>query len=140
MGNEVLEFAESIGAIDLSEKFRGTEYRGIFKRKNYFSIGNNIHLIIKISRSKIRTFWGIGKQFIDIFNSIAEKNGNYFVVVLISNRSGWVFSKREVNSYIKDESWSYSENQKQYKINNYNLNDKNSFTSIDAFLRKIKIP
>jgi len=137
VGNEVLEFARNIGVSDLSEKLRGTEYRGIFKRRNYFVLDNN-YLVVKVSRSKIRTVWGIGKQFVDIFNLFTKESGNFFVVTLVSNRSGWVFSKREVNNYIKDGSWSYSENQKQYKINDYNLKDKNSFTSIDAFLTKIR--
>ena len=140
MSNEVLEFSERIGAVDLSEKLRGTEYRGIFKRRNYFYLKNNIYLIIKISKSKIRPFrfWGIGKQFVDLFNSFTKENGNFFLVTLVSNRSGWVFSKREINSQIQDGSLSYSEKQKQYKINNYNLKDKNSFTSVDTFLEKIR--
>jgi hypothetical protein len=139
MENEVLHFADSIGADDLSERVKGTEFRGLFRRRNYFTLKENNFLIVKISKNKIRPFWGVGKKFIDFFNTITEKGGNYFIVALVSNRSGWVFSKREINSYIDDGSWSYSEKQEQYKINNYNLKDKNGFASIEAFLKKIRV-
>jgi hypothetical protein len=137
MKSEVLQFADSIEAVDLSQKMRGTEYRALFKRRNYFYLKDNNFLIVKISKNKIRPFWGVGKKFIDLFNILTKECGNYFVVSLVSNRSGWVFSKREINSYIQDGSWSYSENQEQYKINDYNLKDKNGFASIEAFWVKI---
>jgi len=138
MENEVLQFAGSVGSADLSERVRGTEFRGLFRRRNYFYLPDNNFLIVKISKNKIRPFWGVGKKFIDLFNVFTENHGNYFIVALVSSRSGWVFSKREINSYIKDGSWSYSEKQGQYKINNYNLKDKNGFASTDAFLKKIR--
>jgi hypothetical protein len=139
MENEVLQFAGGIGADDLSERVRGSEFRGLFRRRNYFYLPDNNFLIVKISKNKIRPFWGVGKKFIEFFNTITEKGGNYFIVALVSSRSGWVFSKREINSYIEDGSWSYSEKQGQYKINNYNLKDKNGFASSDAFLKKIGV-
>jgi hypothetical protein len=64
-------------------------------------------------------------------------SGNYFFVALVSNKSGWVLSKKELTSQISNGSISFSESQDQYKINNYNLKDRYSFTSIDGFLRKI---
>ena len=134
---KVLQFAQAIGALDLSQKFRGTKYGMLFKRRNYFLSKENNFLIIKTSNNKIRPFWGVGKKFIEFFNMITEDHGNFFIVALVSNRSGWVFSKREINSYIEDSSWSYSEKQQQYKINNYNLKDKNGFTSVDRFFAKI---
>ena len=36
MGNEVLEFAEAIGAKDLRSALAFSEFRGLFKRRNYF--------------------------------------------------------------------------------------------------------
>jgi hypothetical protein len=138
MKNEVLQFADSIGAVDLSQKLKETEYRVLFKRRNYFYLKDNNYLIIKVSKNKIRPFWGVGKKFIELFDTLTMDGGNYFVVTLVSNRSGWVFSKREINSYIQDGSLSYSEKQEQYKINNYNLKDKNGFASAEAFLAKIK--
>jgi hypothetical protein len=139
MENEVLQFAGSIGASDLSQKLRETEYSSLFKRRNYFYLSDNNFLIVKISKNEIRPFWGVGKKFIEFFNMITENGGNYFIAALVSSRSGWVFSKREINSYIEDGSWSYSEKQGQYKINNHNLKDKNGFASTDAFLKKIRV-
>jgi hypothetical protein len=136
--SEVLQFADSIGAVDLSQKLKETEDRVLFKRRNYFYLKDNNFLVIKISKNKIRPFWGVGKKFIELFDTLTMDGGNYFVVTLVSNRSGWVFSKREINNYIQDGSLSYSEKQEQYKINNYNLKDKNGFASSEAFLAKIK--
>ena len=137
MGDEVVEFAAAVGAIDLKAKLDYSKYHGLFKRRNYFLLNNNQFLIVKISRSKIRSFWGLGKQFYDFLNSITEESGNYFFVALVSNKSGWVLSKKEILSQISDGSISYSENQAQYKINNYNLKDRYGFTSIEGFLSNI---
>ena len=137
MGDEVVEFATAVNAIDLKSKLEYSKYHGLFKRRNYFLLNNNQFLIVKISRSKIRPFYGLGKQFYDFFNSITEESGNYFFVALVSNKSGWVLSKKDILSQISDGSISYSENQAQYKINNYNLKDRYSFTSIEGFLSKI---
>ena len=139
MGDEVLDFANEIGATDLKTLFDYSEFHGLFKRRNYFLLDKDTFLIVKISRSKIRPFWGLGKKFFDLFNKLTEKGGNYYFVALVSNRSGWVLSKREILSQISDGSLSYSENQEQYKINNYNLKDRHGFTSIEGFLKRIDI-
>ncbi len=137
MSTEVLEFAEKIGAIDISSKLKHGKYGSLFKRKNYFLLKNNTFLIVKLSKNRIRPFWGLGKKFIEVFNLLTEDQGTYHLVLLISNKSGWTFSKKEINGYIHDGSWSFSENQDQYKINNYKLKDANSFFSTDHFLKKI---
>lgn len=137
MGDEVLDFANEIGATDLKTVFDYSEFHGLFKRRNYFLLDKDKFLIVKISRSKIRPFWGLGKKFFDLFNTLTEKGRNYFFVALVSNKSGWVLSKREILSQISDRSLSYSENQEQYKINNYNLKDHHGFTSTEGFLKKI---
>jgi len=137
MADEIVEFAEAVGAIDLKAKLDYSKYQGLFKRRNYFLLNKDKFLIVKISRSKIRPFWGLGKQFYDLFNSITEVSGNYFFVALVSNKSGWVLPKKELTSQISNGSISFSESQDQYKINNYNLKDRYSFTSIDGFLRTI---
>jgi hypothetical protein len=133
MSEEVLEFAKAIEVNDLKSK-----NNELFKRHNYFFQDNNF-FVIKISRSEKSPFWGLGKQFLDLFNTWTEKSGNYFFVALASNKSGWVLSKKEILSQISEGSLSYSENQEQYKIHKYNLKDHNSFTSTDEFLRKIGI-
>jgi hypothetical protein len=137
MENEVLQFAKEIGATDLKNIFDFTEFHGLFKRRNYFLLNKNIFLIIKISRGQNRPFWGLGKQFFDLYNTFTEKSGNYYFVALESNKSGWVLSKMEILRYISNGSLSYSESQKQYKINIYNFRHHNSFASIDDFLIKI---
>jgi len=137
MGDEVLEFAKQIGATDLKSVFDYSEFHGLFKRRNYFLLDGDKFLIVKISRSKLRPFYGLGKPFFDLFNKLTEKTGDYFFVALVSNRSGWVLSKRDILSQISSGSLSCSENQAQYKFNNYNLKDHHSFTSIDGFLKKV---
>lgn len=139
MNNEVLQFGKNIGATDLKKVFDYSEFHGLFKRRNYFLLEKNIFLIIKISRSTIRPFWGLGEKFFDLFNKFTANKGNYFFVALVSNKEGWVLSKKEFVSYISDDSLSYSATQKQYKINNYNLKNHNSFASVDGFLKKIGI-
>ncbi len=104
MGNEVLDFANQIGATDLKTVFDYSEFHGLFKRRNYFLIDKNKFLIIKISRSN-RPFWGFGKKFFDLFNTLTEKSGNYFFVALVSEKSGWVLSKREILNQISDRSF-----------------------------------
>jgi len=140
MSDEVIEFAKEIGAIDLKAKLEYSKYRGLFKRRNYFFInGVNKFLIVKISRSEIRPFWGFGKQFFDFFNFITEESGNYYFVALVSNNSGWVLPKKEIMNQISNGSISYSEKQAQYKINNYNLKDRHGFSTIEGFLNKIDV-
>jgi hypothetical protein len=56
MKDEIVEFAEAVGAIDLKAKLDYSKYHGLFKRRNYFLLNNEIFLIVKISRSKIRPF------------------------------------------------------------------------------------
>ena len=80
MDNEVLEFANQIVATDLKEIFEGTEYRSLFKRRNYFLVKDDIFLVIKISRNNIRPFWGFGEKFFDLFNKLTRNKGNYFFV------------------------------------------------------------
>jgi len=139
MGNEILDFANQIGATDLKTVFDYSEFHGLFKRRNYFLLDKDKFLIVKISRNKIRPFWGLGKNFLELFNTLTEKGGHYFFVALVSNKSGWVLSKKEILNQISDGSLSYSENQAQYKINNYNLKDHHGFTSIEGFWEKIGI-
>jgi hypothetical protein len=128
MSDEVLSFAKSLGATDLKSFFDNSEYRGLFKRRNYFMIDKDKFLIIKISRNKIRPFYGFGKAFLDLFNILTEKSSNYYFVALESNRSGWVLSKQQILNMISNKSLSCSGDQREYKINNYNLNDQDYFT------------
>ncbi len=139
MGDEVLEFAKEIGATDLRSVFDFSEFHGLFKRRNYFLLDKDKFLIVKISR-KAKPFWGLGKKFFDLFNTLTEKGGNYYFVALVSNRSGWVLSKGEILSRISDGTLSYSERNEQHIINIYNLKDRNGFTSIEEFLKRIEVP
>jgi hypothetical protein len=85
--------------------------------------------MVKISRIE-KPFWGIGKDFIDFLD-----NSDYFLVLLVSNREGWLFSKTEVNSNIKNKKWNLREADNNYKIHTP-LPDRNSFYSPDNFLKK----
>jgi hypothetical protein len=139
MSVEVTKFAQSVGAVDLKQLFDYSEYHGLFQQRNYFMVGNDKFLIIKISRSKIRPFYGLGKKFYDLFNNLTKKAGTYYFVALASSESGWVLSKNQLMNQISNGSLSFSEEQGQYKINNYNLKDQDSFTSAQGFLKKIGV-
>ena len=114
-------------------------YVGLFKRRNYFLLGKDKFLTIKISRNKIRPFFGFRKKFVDLFNAFTEKSGTYYFVALGSNKSGWVVPKNQVLNQISNGSLSYSEQQQEYKFNNHNLKHNESFTSPEGFLRKIGV-
>jgi len=129
MGNEIQDFAQAIGAITPqtgSEHY--ATFKAIFKRSNYFFLGNKF-IMVKISRSE-RPFWGIGKLFVDLLN-----NFDYFLILLVSNREGWAFSKEEVNSNIKSKKWNLRKADNNYKIN-WPLPDRNAFYSPENFLKK----
>ena len=131
MGNEIKEFALSIGAKVLDRGDRNYAfYRQVFKRSNYF-IFNGTIAIIKISRSS-RPFWGVGGKYIDFLNDM----DNYYLILLTSNREGWVFNKSQVNNNINIGKWRLREADNNYKIN-FPLPDKNSFSSIAVFLKKV---
>jgi len=90
-------------------------------------------LIVKISRSKT-PFWGIGKDFLDLLNRFEQID--YFLILLVSGKEGWVFSRQEVNANITSQKWKLREADNNYKIN-WPLPDTNSFTSPDTFLKRI---
>ena len=130
MGNEINEFAEAIGAKGPGPRDKNyTIFRQLFKRSNYF-IFQGKFIIIKISRSE-KPFWGVGKTFIDFFNN----TGEYFLILLTSNKEGWFFTKSEINLNVKSGKWRLREADNNYKINTP-LPDKNSFISPTHFLKK----
>lgn len=138
MNDEVLSFAKSIGAKDLKDFLIKSEYKGLFKRRNYFLIENNTYLIVKVSRNNISPFFGLGKVFVDIFNMLTQQTGNYYFVGLTTENSGWVLSKSKINNLISNNLLSISSDGKQYKINYANLKDNDSFMSINSFYKLIK--
>ena len=104
-----------------------------FSRSNYFKFRDTTTLIaVKISRST-KPFFGIGKQVIDLANNRDDK---FYLVLLISDKAGWIYSKNEVNSNIKNGFWKLA-NDNNYKINNGDLSDSNYFTSHNILLNKI---
>ncbi len=121
--NDIAYFVSEIGAKEPSPSSENySKWKAIFKRSNYFIL-NNKFMIVKISRSK-KPFWGVGKDFIDLLNSLDD----YYLILLASKTEGWVFTKNEVNSNIKNKHWNLREADNNYKIN-YPLPDKNSFLS-----------
>jgi hypothetical protein len=130
---DITEFVEMIGA---TEPFPGDEayvsFRRRFRRHNYFILRGQF-LIVKISRTE-KPFWGLGKEFIDFANEL----GNYYVVLLVSPREGWVFSKSDVNASIRSEKWRLREADNNYKINPP-LPDRNAFVGKARFYEKLGI-
>lgn len=121
--NDIADFVAAIGATAPSPSSENyAKWKAIFKRSNYFIL-NKKFMIVKISRSK-KPFWGVGKDFIDLLNSLDD----YYLVLLISSSEGWAFTKSEVNAHIGSNRWNLREADNNYKIN-YPLPDSNSFFS-----------
>jgi hypothetical protein len=130
---DIEQFVASIGAKEPSpDSTNYGEWRIIFKRSNYF-IFNGRFMIVKVSRSE-KPFWGVGKEFIDLFNSLDD----YYLVLLISSMNGWVFTKSDVNANINNNRWKLRQADNNYKIN-YPLPDRNSFFSPKSFLNKLRL-
>ena len=126
MDKDILAFTTAVGAkVPEIENFKL-----MFKRSNYFTF-NGKFLVVKISRSK-RPFWGVGKDFIDFLNGLHA----FYLVLLTSEREGWVFSKAEINRNIGSGRWGLGQDG-QYKIN-WPLPDANAFHSRETF--KAKLP
>lgn len=134
---EVLEFADKIGAIHLKHALSNSELSGIFRHDNYFLLDNSTFLIIKVSRNKIKPFYGMGNKYFDLFKKLTESSGNFYFVGLISNSSGWVLSKKQLESFISSRSLSISSDGREYKINSHNLKDQDSFRTVEGFHSKI---
>lgn len=128
---DILEFARKVGAEEPEE---GTEfyrrYRATFPRQNYFFLAGKI-LIIKSSRSD-PPFWGVGEKYLNFLDSL-----DYFLVLLTSNRGGWLFSKKEVKANIAGDKWRLRAKDRNYKINRP-LPDRNSFFSPEHFLNRVE--
>ncbi|MCI0696070.1 hypothetical protein L0337_29230 [candidate division KSB1 bacterium] len=134
MDQDISLFVDAIGAI---EPKPGDEiyskFKQIFRRSNYF-IYEGHFLIIKISRSD-RPFWGIGKAYVELLNGVS----NYFLILLTSPTSGWLFSKHEVNHKIKNGDWPLKDKDREYKINPPSLRYENRFNLIEQFIEKIGV-
>ena len=127
---DIAQFVAAIGAKEPSlDSEDYSMWKAIFRRPNYF-LFNGKFMIVKISRTK--PFWGVGKTFIDLLNS----QDDYYLVLLVSPREGWVFTKSEVNAHIKSRRWNLREADNNYKIN-YPLPDNNGFFSPRNFLKKL---
>lgn len=120
---DIKQFVDAIGAKEPSPNAKNyAVWKAIFKRSNYF-LFNGKFMIVKISRSK-PPFWGVGKNFINLLNSFYD----YYLALLVSGHKGWVFSKTEVNTYIRNKEWNLRKVDNSYKIH-YPLPDKNRFLS-----------
>ena len=128
---DILGFAQKVGAKEPEEGTEGyLQFRSIFRRSNYFFLNGKI-LIVKISRSD-PPFWGVGEKYLDFLDGF-----DYFLVLLTSNREGWIFSKKEVKANISGDKWRLREKDRNYKIN-MPLPDQNFFFSPDHFLKRFE--
>jgi hypothetical protein len=130
---DITAFAEMVGATEPSPgDDMYASFRRMFKRHNYFILKARF-LIVKISRTE-KQFWGLGKEFIDFANELK----NYYVVLLISPREGWVFSKSDVNANIQSKKWRLRVADNNYKIYQP-LPDRNTFAGKARFYEKLGI-
>jgi hypothetical protein len=134
-GSEIESFANAIGAQKMSPQ-PGQEQ--LFRSgRNYLQLPL-LKLVVKISRLK-RSFWGVGVPQIQAL----EEFGPYYLVLLITERSGWALSRAEIKKLRlgpKSACWSRGttghKNENEYKIN-LPLPDQNMFQSIEQFLQVI---
>lgn len=134
--DEVLTFAKQLGAQDLKSQYDPRLNR-VLRRRNYFLLAKDMYLIVKLSRSE-KPFFGLGKQFVDLFNELTEESGTYYFVGLDSHNTGWLISKNSLLQDIDNGSISWSEGAStEYKINYYNLRSQQRFLSISDCRDKI---
>lgn len=128
---DIAQFIDAIGAEEPSPDSQTyAQWKNLFKRSNYFRLNGKL-MIVKISRTK-PPFWGVGKKFLDFFNAFMD---DYYLVLLVSSREGWVFTKSEITARIRKRLWNLGADN-DYKIN-YPLPDSNSFFSPQNFLKKL---
>lgn len=131
MSDEVKNFAKAIGA---TRPQRGDKnYKTsqlIFRRSNYYKHSQGF-MIIKISRIE-KPFWGVGKFYIDFLNDLKI---SFFLVLLDSEKSGYVFNEKEVNRFIDRKEWRLASDD-NYKIS-VPLPDRYYFKNKEMFLRTI---
>lgn len=129
---DIAQFVAVIGAKEPSQDSEHyAQWKALFKRSNYF-LFNGKFMIVKISRSEKPFGGGVGKDFVDLLNS----QDDYYLVLLVSPREDWIFTKSEVNAHIRSKRWNLREADNNYKIN-YPLPDSNSFFSPRNFLKKL---
>jgi len=130
MQDEIAQFAASIRA---KRMLNIGSNRTLFSRPNYYQIPSG-RLIIKISRSQRpkNPFWGVGAAQIDVLDLGGRP---YFLVLLVSEKEGWVFSADEVQKFITSDKWRLA-GDSNYKIN-MPLPNANAFLSPEQFLQKI---
>lgn len=132
MDREIEQFTKTIGATapQSGDKIYA-QFKTLFRRPNYFLMSGTF-LIVKISRSS-PPFWGVRKGIVELVNSLK----NYYLVLLVSEREGWVFSKSDVNLKVNSGKWKPGHDN-EYKIN-LPLEDRFSFSSPRTFLTKLGI-
>ncbi len=127
---EIQEFVDAIGA--RFPRWKDKEY-ALFsvvpRRGNYFVHANGF-MIVKLSRSP-KPFWGLGKKHVDFLNDLVA---NYFLVLLESSSSGYLFDKDEINANVRRGAWGLSGS--DYKINASTLPRRNVFHNAEQFLSR----
>ena len=134
--DEVSSFATKLGAQDLKSR-QDPRLNGVLRRRNYFVLGKDTYLIVKVSRIE-KPFFGLGKQYVLKFNELTEECGTYYFVGLDSHNTGWLVSKTSLLQDIDNGSISCSTGaSREYKINRYNLKSQQRFVSIGDCRAKI---
>ncbi len=141
---EIEEFISHINGCSINESVSQNflrqeegcwDRRPSFREGNYFLLkteNEKVILIVKISRSVI-PFWGVGERVLDFFNQMEKTK--FFLVLLDSRKTGWVFPKAEIDFHRKN-TWSFSGN--ELKVNSGKLGSENRFFSENNFLTKIE--
>ena len=135
---EPTEFAKRIGAWNM-RSILGAKLH----RRNYFVLPQDTYLIVKVTTLP-KPFFGLGRKFVDAFNTCTTAKGTWFFVGLDSNSSGWVLSKSQLNHGIANGSFPCSNEadpqQRQYKIHEQDFRHEDRFLSIDEFRQRIVQP
>ena len=136
--DEVLSFAKHLDARDLRDLRSQDPRLATIRRRNYFVLGKETYLIVKISRID-SPFFGLGRRFLDLFNELTEDSGAYYFVGLDSPNTGWLISRDSLLRDIANGSISRSAEgpDMQYKIGSHNLRSQQRFLSIADCRSKI---
>ena len=142
MDKEIEGFTQSIGAFAPTPQHESYSiFQSLFGRhSNYFILYKKL-LIIKISRNS-RPFWGVRKRILEVGEILKDEEilKGYFLVLLNSEKVGWLCSEIQIEENIKKKKkWKLNEKDHNYKINAYTLRDIDRFSSIESFRKKFRI-
>lgn len=129
MPDDVHIFIDAIDAAAISRELKRS-----LRARNIWGFKKKI-IYVKMSTGD-RLFWGIGKPAIDSLEYVKrELRFDYWIILLDSSKSGFVFDSRSVIEAIGRGDWGLA-GDNQYKINDDDLELGFRFLDVERFIKK----